>query len=53
MIRLRGGRIQCVDCHQAYHELYVGNADQIGLTEAANNGAIDLLENTERGVREK
>lgn len=51
--KVEGGRIQCVDCHQAYHELYVGNANQIGLTEAANNGAIELLENTQRGIQEK
>lgn len=51
--KVEGGRIQCVDCHQAYHELYVGNADQIGMTEEGNNAAIELLENTERAVREK
>lgn len=45
----KAGRIQCVDCHQAYHESYVGSAEEIGLTELANLGAIALLEVTERG----
>jgi len=42
------GRMQCVDCHQSYHELYVGNAAAIGLTEEGNMAAIALLEATER-----
>lgn len=42
------GRMQCVDCHQAYHELHVGSASEIGLTEQANLAAIALLEATER-----
>lgn len=43
------GRMQCVDCHQQYHEEHVGSAGEIGLTEAENLAAIALLSNTERG----
>ena len=50
---VEAGRIQCVDCHENYHTLYVGNAREIGLTEAANEGAISLLEATDRGTRQK
>lgn len=46
---VEAGRMQCVDCHQAYHELHVGHAQDIGLTETANNAAIALLEATDRG----
>jgi hypothetical protein len=50
---VEAGRIQCVDCHQAYHALYQGNSNQIGMTEAGNDAAIELLENTERAIRQK
>jgi len=42
------GRIQCVDCHQVYHEMHQGVAYEIGLTEQANQAAIELLEHTIR-----
>lgn len=45
------GRIQCVDCHQAWHELHVGDEEAIGLCVQANNAAIELLEATERSTR--
>lgn len=45
------GRIQCVDCHETYHELYVGNAQEIGLTEAGNDRAIEILSATDRRRR--
>jgi hypothetical protein len=46
------GRIQCVDCHQGWHEIHVGDEEAIGLCVQANNAAIDLLEHTERGRKE-
>lgn len=46
------GRIQCVDCHEAFHEDHVGSAKDIGLSEEANLAAILLLEATNRGTRE-
>ncbi|MBV6446329.1 MAG: hypothetical protein IFNCLDLE_02621 [Ignavibacteriaceae bacterium] len=45
------GRIQCVDCHQAYHEEHVGDEEAIGLSVQANLAAIDLLEHTNRGTQ--
>jgi hypothetical protein len=45
------GRIQCVDCHQGFHEDHVGTASEIGLTEEGNAAAIKLLKNTERRTR--
>jgi hypothetical protein len=47
------GRIQCVDCHENYHLLYQGNASEIGMTEAGNDAAIELLTNTDRATRKK
>lgn len=47
------GRIQCVDCHQAFHELHVGNASEIGLTENGNLAAIALLDALDRGTTQK
>ena len=44
------GRIQCVDCHQAFHELHVGSAGEIGMSEKGNKKAIEILEKTERGI---
>jgi len=44
------GRIQCVDCHQAFHELHVGSAEEIGMSEEGNKKAIEILEKTERGI---
>lgn len=48
---VENGRIQCVDCHQAWHELHVGDEEAIGLCVQANNAAIELLESTDRGTR--
>lgn len=45
------GRIQCIDCHEAYHTLYVGHARDIGLSEEGNLAAIELLSNLDRGTR--
>ena len=45
---VENGRIQCVDCHENYHILYQGNAQEIGLSEEANNAAIALLDRTKR-----
>lgn len=47
---IENGRIQCVDCHQAYHEEHVGDEEAIGLSVQANLAAIELLENTPRGL---
>lgn len=45
------GRIQCVDCHETYHELYVGRSEEIGLSEYENDGAINILRGSDRRTR--
>lgn len=47
---VENGRIQCVDCHQAWHEEHVGNEEAIGMTALGNLAAIELLESTNRGT---
>ena len=45
------GRIQCIDCHQGWHEIHVGDEEAIGMTYLGNMAAIELLEATVRGTR--
>ena len=40
------GRIQSVTSHLKYHMDHIGNAAKIGLTEAKNSRAVELLKET-------
>lgn len=48
---INNGRIQCVDCHEAWHVSHMGDEGEIGMNRTGNLAAIELLEATDRGVR--